>query len=815
MIKKLTLLLLVFLTNTLDTVAQNDTITGEKTGSSILDIEKVYLHTDKSYYTIGESLWYKAYLVYAYTNVLFDNSNLLYVELISPESKIIARNITRIDSGLGHGDMMLTDSIGVKPGTYQLRAYTNWMRNFGDDFFFKKDIEIIANNDIIIDEQKKNSALSFKPNDKNLNNIPIDKNENLINIQFFPEGGSLIENVASYVAFKATDKNGNPINVEGNIYDTNRNMITSLKSSHDGMGKFMIIPQKNQQYSAEITDPNGQKINSIIPKTEKTGYVLTVINKKGKNIVTIKTNPETLGQKPDAPLTLICSSRGITYFEDTQSLNENKLSFLLPEEDLPEGIAQITLFDGDSKPQCERLVYIEKDHAFNVTISPNKKQYAPREKVNFKISAKNKQDIPLVASFSMVSTDANLTDTSSDMNICSYFLMASDIKGKIHNPGYYFDLSKPDRLPHLDLLLLTQGWRDFLWKKQPVFKDSKSFELEKGIKISGKVRNLLSDTAKENSSVKMVLMNNGQSIFLTDTTDMNGNFEFNNIVFTGNATMMLNTQNEKEKNRGMFVLDPIYNQPTAINPKDNGIYPSEKIKLNKFKENIYNRNILFNIPNENILNDVVVTSKKEKKEISKFGFADHTYVAKEKGPNFATIFLLIQFSVPGVTVSGKSVRFNSSNGPALILIDGVEAEMEDLDFVIPDDVAKIESIKTARASVFGSKGANGALAIYTKEGSINSKKNKVFHSITKQITGFQNTRIFYSPDYNDPKTLTPEKTDIRNTLYWNPYIHPDENGNAEISYYNNDVSTEVKVILEGITNNGIPIVLKTNYNIQK
>jgi hypothetical protein len=125
-------------------VAQNDTVSNTKPKSAIPDIEKVYLHTDRTHYTVGESLWYKAYCVYAYTNILFDNSKILYVELVSPESKIISRNVTRLEEGLGHGDMILSDSIGVKPGTYQLRAYTNWMRNYGDDFVFKKEIQIIA-----------------------------------------------------------------------------------------------------------------------------------------------------------------------------------------------------------------------------------------------------------------------------------------------------------------------------------------------------------------------------------------------------------------------------------------------------------------------------------------------------------------------------------------------------------------------------------------------------------------------------------------------------------------------------------------------
>ena len=86
----------------------------------IPDIEKIYLHTDNSKYFIGDDLYYKAYDVHTSNNVLFDNSNVLYVELVAPNSKIVARNKTNIEIGLGHGDFKLTDSLGVKPGIYQL-----------------------------------------------------------------------------------------------------------------------------------------------------------------------------------------------------------------------------------------------------------------------------------------------------------------------------------------------------------------------------------------------------------------------------------------------------------------------------------------------------------------------------------------------------------------------------------------------------------------------------------------------------------------------------------------------------------------------
>jgi hypothetical protein len=819
MTKKSSFLFFLFLIIPLISLAQNDTVSNKKPKSSIPDIEKVYLHTDRTYYTVGESLWYKAYCVYAYTNVLFDNSKILYVELLSPESKIISRNVTRLEEGLGHGDMILSDSIGVKPGTYQLRAYTNWMRNYGDDFVFKKEIQIIAPTKDNVDNATANNAAATPSKEKK--NKPASGSQNIkpLRVDFFPEGGSLIENISGAVAFKATDPYGNPIEIVGTVFDSNGKTISTLQSSHDGMGKFTMTPEKNQSYWAEIKSSDNQQLKAAIPNAAKTGYALSMNIVNGKKIMTLKTNPETLGQKANSPLTLICSSRGVTYYEGAQAFTQTKLSFLLPEDELPEGIAQITILDNESKPQSERLVYIEKNKNTFVSMTPDKLQYAPKEKVTLSLSAKDEQGNPLLGSFSIASTDTNGMDNIPDnsINICSQFLMASDIKGKIHNPGYYFDLSNTERLPHLDLLLLTQGWRDFVWKKFPTLKESPDFRLEKGIKVSGKVKDLLSSSPKENSQVRIVLINNGKSMILDDTTDANGKFEFDNIVFTGNTTMLLNTQNEKGKNRGMFILDSIYHQALPTDFRDDELLKTEKIKIAQFKENIHSKNVLFNIPEANRLNDITITSKKKKTDTgpSRYGFADYTYIPEEKGPHYSTIFLLIQIAIPNVSVSGNSIRFNRYNGPALVLVDGVETDMDLLSSISTDDIAKMETIKGPGAAVFGSQGANGALLIYTKEGSISFQKTKVFHSISQLITGYQNARFFYSPDYSDPKSSENEKADIRNTLYWNPYVQPDKDGNAQISYYNSEVNTKVKVTLEGMTSNGIPVVVKTGYSIKK
>ena len=94
----------------------------QSNGSAIkLFFEKVYLHIDRMYYAPGDDIWFKAYLVNAQSNYLFNTSNNIYVELINPVNKIISREVIRLDNGIGSGDFKLLDSI--EGGNYVFLIY--------------------------------------------------------------------------------------------------------------------------------------------------------------------------------------------------------------------------------------------------------------------------------------------------------------------------------------------------------------------------------------------------------------------------------------------------------------------------------------------------------------------------------------------------------------------------------------------------------------------------------------------------------------------------------------------------------------------
>lgn len=100
-------------------------------------IEKVYLQTDKPAYGLGDTLWFKAYLLEAAYLTASKKSGILYVEIADENNRVVKRIMSPVYHGLTYGNIKL-DTVDIPQGNYTLMAYTNWMRNFNDSCFFRK-----------------------------------------------------------------------------------------------------------------------------------------------------------------------------------------------------------------------------------------------------------------------------------------------------------------------------------------------------------------------------------------------------------------------------------------------------------------------------------------------------------------------------------------------------------------------------------------------------------------------------------------------------------------------------------------------------
>ncbi len=275
----------------------------------------------------------------------------------------------------------------------------------------------------------------------------------------------------------------------------------------------------------------------------------------------------------------------------------------------------------------------------------------------------------------------------------------------------------------------------------------------------------------------------------------------------------MSSVNEKGKFKGEIILDTIEQEPLGVSFKDEVNNWSETTRL--VAENVFRKYAAFGVKPENILDEVAIVGKKKSATKSYFGLPEFSYVADSDAKTFTNIYELMAQKISGLILEGDSIRFLRNNSTPLFVLNGFEVSKSEIDVIMPEDVEKIDVIRGMQATMFfGESAENGFIAIYTKPNTGNRSKERIY-AIQKEIDGYYISRVFYSPTPDKPNPELDTQAAVRNTLYWNPYVHPDKTGNVSVDYFNTKVETKVKVNLEGITSAGIPVVKNTYYMIKK
>jgi hypothetical protein len=815
---------------------------------SLKIIEKLYLQTDRVSYYPGEDIWFKAYLIDAADRLLSGHSKNMHVELISPASEIIDSLIVRLNEGLGNGDFRLPDKLNSGP--YLLRAYTNYMRNFGDQFFYKKYITIINPADV---------AKSFSDS--------ADNKKNTFGINFFPEGGSLVDNVMSVIAFKAVDDNGSAGEVSGEIYSSTGEKVTEFKSSHKGMGTFKLSPVSGLKYYAVSKNQDGKPDRYEIPVSFSQGVVLSVSgNQDGMLSLMIKTNSETLPLVLDHDLILNVSVRNLafkTYSFRMKSLNSY---FNIPTDDLPDGIIMLTLSGLNEMPFCERLVYIKNLEDVRLNLETDKALYNRRDSVSLKISLTGSTHMPQNAFLSLSAVDNFFADNFSGFptTISSWFLLESDVHGPVEEPSYYFDPSNQDRLKDLDLLLITQGWRDFKWKYE-----NNKYLPEQGFTISGKIRKKFFDTPVKNSVVNLGIFNGSKPYIFIIPVDSSGKFSLGGIDLTGPVKVVATITDIKDNQKGWLIIDTLRYVPEPVKsstiPQGISYKNKEQIIRLSDKNSIIKENLKsfiqhsesklslqrkYKLSDTIMPGEVIITAKRQDalespRERSRrylMGTPDREVEITPILESYPNTFMLIKnryispshiHGIPGL-VNGEDLDPGMHN--PMFLIDGAVSSREDVEALPLKWVKRIDIMDNPNSwSVWANRmrmsekntdngqstgpsdssndgPLDGVVSIILKDDS-EIEQVKPSYSLNMSFSGFNEPRIFYSPTHHT--TLESDyKPDLRTTLFWDPDIRVENNKNVFLNYFNADTPAKVKVIVEGITSTGIPVTGKAEYEVK-
>jgi hypothetical protein len=797
-----------------------DTLSADHIDNQVVEsTEKVYLHTDRDFYNPGDDIWFKSYVVDGLTHKPSDNSGNLHVELISLGPKIMDSRKIRLNDGLGNGEFTLPDSL--QSGKYRLRAYTNYMRNFGDQLFFNKDIIIVNGSDTI-----------------GVFSDPIKYSDSALDIKFFPEGGSLVDNVSSIVAFKAVNTTGSGYNVSGEIYSSAGDLITTFRSTHLGMGTFTLRPVPGFNYYATVKNSEGDVIKREIPKSFSKGFVLNApVNQRNEHSIILKTNPETLPRFIGRDLLVTVSAHKKNLKALTVKIDRLFNSFILPTEELPDGIVMITLFGLDNLPLCERLIYVQNNEDVNVKIETDKKVYKQRDSVSVKLSLLEDFGTGQEAFLSLSATENIYTNRTSQFpsTISSWFLLESDVHGPVEEPSYYFDSSNPDRLKDLDLLLLTQGWRDFEWKYKEI-----NYPPETCITISGRLRKSLADIPLKNSLVTIGMFRGGQSIITAVSTDSSGRFRLDLDNLTGSARLIVSAVDKKGNFQGRIALDSLDCSPVKV--QENTARPNLPIKenllinenLTLLKEtDVVKKSIRkkYTLSDTILIDEVKIIGKKKETPQTihinqsriHYGLPDQELIITPQQESTRSIRDLLMGRVSGIMFTKPTSRNDSGirirgitsfsgNQEPIFMLDGLVVSYGEISSIPVSWIDRIDVLKSEKAAAFGMRGANGVISVITKTFE-NITYKPVIHSVNTKISGYDAPRIFYSPKHSS--TLqTDYMPDLRTTLIWYPNIKVITNKDYVLKYFNADISSTYKLIVEGITSSGIPVTGKIEYEVR-
>lgn len=745
---------------------------------------------------------FTAYLQNTSLNVADSLSKILYVELCNSSKQTVQSIILEISENTALGDFTLADSL---EGHYFLRAYTQYMRNFGEETFFTKSLVIgekFGNNTKINQNISTNQAT---------NSVSNSKITAQYSLKFYPEGGDLVNNLRSNIAFELSGNFDKTKVVQGILRTLTGKTLQTIETMHEGRGIFKHTPLQNEEYDVKFVFVNGDSVVAKLPKAQQIGFLLAA--SEVNDSIKIKVYGNYLENKK---FYLIGQQEGDVFCEAEGNLQKGAYTIAVAKQNLSQGIAQITLFDETGKPHCERLIFINQQNFLNVVIETNKKNYKSKDKVEAELTVTDKSGKAVEGFFSVSVTDAALVkhDKFSE-NINSYFSLSSELEKYTSQPNYYLQ-NNSDAKKHLDLLLLTNGWRRYKWKDildNPMPKPN--YPVEQGFYLSGTITNENGKRTLDNSSVTALV--NGKP-YITET-DSIGKFDLAIGTWQDSAKVLIQARNKKGNQYVKLNLDkkenaPIEQLPFSLYPLQNSWNGSDMKNLAEKSRQAQALESNFRMTNNTVtLATVTVVEKRTPEQIIEEkirGMSLHrNYAKKIEFKNiipgaYQNPLDALESRVPGLSfVRGEfgkitSIINNRSGEIKVFLLDGVPVPLDVFVGFPTYNIERIE-VMTGIEVIYGSP--TGAIAVFTKTGtgqSLTALENPGLSQ--KMMAGFYQAKEFYMPNYDD-KNLQLNTPDVRVTVYWNGKIKTDKKGKANFQFFCAENGKQYDLKVEGKAKN--------------
>lgn len=641
-------------------------------------VEKAYLHLDKTTYFPGDTIWFKAYTVLGQQHRLSQLSGVLYCELINTRDSVISRRILKLLVGIGWGDFDLPRPL--QPGIYHIRAYTAWMRNTPGYYF---DEQVTIGGPPAITATSKQVAVSSI-------SLPVKVKPD---VQFFPEGGQMVNGLRSKIAVKCVNGNGLGEDIKGVIIDNNGNEVGRFVTQHLGMGVFALTPQAGKIYRAKITAADSSEYTYDLPVPLDEGFTLAVNSSQADSVfLSVSANEKLFAEQKNTSVYLVAQSGGKVFYTAAAKLVVPVFAATIAKSRFPTGIIQFTLFSQNGQPLNERIMFIQNDDALKLTLSSPAETYRARQKVKIDLGIGGNDKEHAIGSFSVsvINESRAPVNENAGNTILSNLLLTSDIKGYIEQPNYYFNAPTEQTRADLDMLMLTQGYRRFEWKQ--VLKNANlppAYLPETSLELAGSIKTPSGKPVPNGG----VIFTAPKESFIKDTvTDADGNFKFTNINFVDTVkTIVRARKHTNGSNVAIYLQQPNY--PGVIKSNVNTdtvskLTPDMLKNIADYREKLKQDSL----KNGRQLKEVVVKAKKEPKpDIFNYYGTSMEYDAdmQRLRSGFGNLGEALQSIIPGASYSeGHPIMYEHAR--AILFIDGLRHPTSDLNLY---DINEIESVR--------------------------------------------------------------------------------------------------------------------------
>ena len=747
--------------------------------------EKVYAHLDQDVCLTGETIWFKVYLVNATSHELSDMSKVAYVEVVDNVNHAVIQTKVAVHDGVGSGSVFIPASLSS--GNYMFRAYTAWMRNFDPSFYFHKQITVINPFRRLETETKKTAQKT--------------------QVQFFPEGGMLVNGMPTRVGFRIV--NAPDASAKFSVKIITGDTAVS-KADQYGLGTFDFTPQEGQVAAAYLVDEEGHEQALQLPKSQSSGYALSLRDSTADLLVLKIRKVNVHDEEPN--LYVVAHARNMISFARVQRVRGGRATVTIPRNTLAEGISHITVFDAGMRPVSERLYFNNVRRILNIKTTQSQREYGVRRKVSLDFAVQDAQGTPSASSLS-VAVYRRDSLRNNESNILNSLWLESDLIDPPSLPADFLSTMTPEKSALLDNIMLTHGWRRFSWADVLA---ARKTQVSIVPELRGHIiRGIVTDAEGTPENGKMTYLSApGTNIQVYGSvSNKEGKVQFEMKDFSGARRIVVQTNLAKDSTSKVRIMSPYSDQfaPRRISPFVLKPDIAQTLAVRSFAMQV--QDIYYQDKGTQSRSVAVDTT-------AFYGKADATYYLDDY-TRFPVMEEIMREYVPGVLVRKRRDGFHFINldtpnkatfgEDPFIMLDGLP--LFDADKIMSYSPLKVRKLEVVtRRYYMGVLSMPGIVSYTTYAGDL-SGFNIDPHCLVLDYEGLQLQREYYTPRYDNAKQRESRMPDQRDRLFWSPTLTTDNTGRGHLEFFTSDVTGEYEVLVEGMTKEGSSGAAKSRFMV--